>query len=374
MATYYKRNKVFIPIEIKDSHKPCKLYGRYIKNSGVFNVISDKPQPGYKFLGHITEETDFSGDLRLLVGVLKDDTLSFFYRNQRLDVEYYSLYQNVFSRNKGILESNIMNKKRAVILGCGSVGSLVAVELARAGVGNFMLVDIDIVEYHNVCRHQCGIDDVGEFKVDAVERKIKNINPAANVKKYVQIVEALEKKDFDKFCISGEDTIFIGCADNRAADVYANKISALYNCYFLSIGFWERAAAGEIFYHIPNANMPCYLCAIGTRDANRAQAYHKFYTNQTDLEKMNFEPGISIDINFVTTIGIKVALDLLNRNTQEYTPRLLDHLKQYTFICNTNNPKIGGDIVEIFSYPLQVTTSLRVTFNESCKGKCVFEE
>lgn len=373
MATYYKRNKVFIPVEIRDKNEECALYGRYIKNSGIFNIIGDKPQKGYRLVGHIVKNPK-DGDPLKLVGTWSEKGLCFRYQNQPFEVEYYSLYQNVFSRNKGILESNIMNAKRAVILGCGSVGSLVAVELARAGVGNFMLVDIDIVEYHNICRHQCGIEDVGEYKVDAVEKKIKNINPSAHVVKYVQIVEALPKKAFDDFCLNGEDTIFIGCADNRAADVYSNKISALYKSAFLSIGFWERAAAGEIFYHIPNANMPCYLCAIGAREANRAQAYHRFYTNQTELEKMNFEPGISIDINFVTTIGIKLALDILNRNTQDYTPRLLDHLKQYTFVCNTNNPKIGGDIVEIFSYPLQVTTSLRVTFNESCEGKCQFEE
>ena len=31
---------------------------------------------------------------------------------------------------------------------------------------------------------------------------------------------------------------------------------------------------------------------------------------QENLAKVNFEPGISVDINFVTTIGIKLILDI----------------------------------------------------------------
>ena len=45
-----------------------------------------------------------------------------------------------------------------------------------------------------------------------------------------------------------------------------------------------------------------------------------------------------------------------------YTQRLLPHLTQYTLICNTNNPIIGGEQAEIFKYPLQVTTSIIVPY------------
>lgn len=74
-----------------------------------------------------------------------------------------------------------------------------------------------------------------------------------------------------------------------------------------------------------------------------------------------------MDINFITTIGVKLVIDILNAVDADYTPRLLNHLKQYTVVCNTDNPAIGGEMVEIFSYPLQVTTSLVVGFS---KAKC----
>ena len=190
--------------------------------------------------------------------------------------------------------------------------------------------------------------------------------------KFEGIVQNLPKAMLDEFCVKNE-TVFVGCADNRTADVYANRISIYYDAYFISIGFWERAFAGEIFYHMPGKNMPCYECALGEGGniSARAEANHHVYSNQESTEGIKFEPGISVDINFITTVGIKIIIDMLNQNDEGYIPRVLDNLKQYTVICNTCNPEIGGEMVEIFSYPLQITTSLVVDFsNEKCKEKC----
>ena len=121
--------------------------------------------------------------------------------------------------------------------------------------------------------------------------------------------------------------------------------------------------------------MPCYGCAIDSSSelSKRVVANnHHVYTNETDLSKVHFEPGISVDISFVTCVGIKITLDLLGRDI-EYAPRVINELTQYTLICNTNNPELGGEQVEIFSYPLQITRSLVVNFNPQCHGICRWE-
>ena len=60
--------------------------------------------------------------------------------------------------------------------------------------------------------------------------------------------------------------------------------------------------------------MPCYECALGDGGniSARAQANHHIYSNQENTEGMKFEPGISVDINFITSIGIKLIIDILN--------------------------------------------------------------
>ena len=363
------KKTVFISSEQLKNISVGKVYGKYYADTEIINIFPENLQDRGDYLGEIL--TEGSKIHAGFCGVKKEGSVEFYFDGEVLQVEVYELYQSIFSRNKGILETPVMNSKRVVILGCGSVGSLVAMELARAGVGNFILADPDTMEYHNICRHQCGIEDVGDLKVNALSRKLRNINPSVNIKTFDGIIQNIPKDMLDDFCVRGE-TIFIGCADNRTADVYSNRISIYYGAAFLSIGFWERAFAGEIFYHIPGKGMPCYECALGTGGnlSARAEANHHIYSNQENTEGMKFEPGISVDINFITSIGIKLIIDILNDNNEGYRPRLLNNLEQYTLVCNTSDPNIGGEMVELFSYPLQVTTSLKVGFNNQCKDTC----
>lgn len=67
------------------------------------------------------------------------------------------------------------------LIGCGSLGSKVAAMLARSGVGDFYLVDDDLLMPDNLVRHDLDWRDVGTHKVDAVTQRIKNVNPAAKV-------------------------------------------------------------------------------------------------------------------------------------------------------------------------------------------------
>lgn len=286
--------------------------------------------------------------------LLQIDTL------REVKIESYALQMDIFSRNVGILESTVMLQKKAVFVGCGSVGCLVAVELAKAGVGNFMLIDNDVFGYHNICRHQCGIYDVGHFKTDALADRIFQINPYATVMKKNCMIQEIDRGEMEDFC--NEDTIIIGGADNREGDLYASDFALENKMPFISIGCWERAFAGEIFYCLPNG-MPTYrdfLKAMGYI-SGRVTQNRRFYTTEEDLEKVSFEPGISADVNFITIIGVKIILDLLNRSTPGFIQRLVPYLTQYTLVCNTNNPQIGGEQAEIFKYPLQVTTSIYIS-------------
>ncbi len=364
---------VFLSAEQLRDREPRKLYGRYYADTAIYNIFPPELQARGDYLGQVLAAGSEPGPG--FCGVAEQDGVGFYYDGEKIKAEPYELHQSIFSRNKGILETDQMDAKRAVILGCGSVGSLVALELARSGVGHFLLADPDIMEYHNICRHQCGIEDVGDLKIHALERKLRNINPSVEVQSFEGIIQNMPKAMLDDFCVKGQ-TIFIGCADNRGADVYANRISIYYGAAFLSIGFWERAYAGELFYHIPGRQMPCYECALGSGGdlSARVQANHHVYSNQENLEAVKFEPGISADINFITCIGVKLSLDILNLNNPDYKPRLLDHLQQYTLVCNTSDPEIGGDMVGIFSYPLQVTTSLKVGFRpHQCSDCCRYE-
>lgn len=183
-----KKYKVYVPSYLIEQRYIGNVYGYYHESTGVFNITGSESTNGEGIIGAISNDKIQSS---LLVGYWSDNTLRFSYENEEYDCAEYTLEKNVFSRNTGILETDWMMDKCAFMLGCGSVGSLVALELARAGVGTFVLVDNDIVEYHNLCRHQCGIHEVGSFKVDAMKKRILDINPKAKVHTYTKIVEEL---------------------------------------------------------------------------------------------------------------------------------------------------------------------------------------
>lgn len=341
------------------------LWGYYFEESNYYNIVGVNKIPegigGVKpiCLGHFYEFKPEKNSDDLIVGYYENNKIKFTdVTHTECELEPVRLKMDIFSRNTGILESDIMLKKGAIILGCGSVGSLVALELARAGVGRFFLIDMDILGYHNICRHQCGIQDVGKFKTTAIKERILQINPTAQVFTEHKKIQEVPFDIITPFCNS--DTIIVGCADNREGDLYADTMLAKpYKMPFISIGCWERAFAGEIFYCLPEG-MPAYsdfMAALG-ESSGRVNANTHLYMGEVG----SFEPGISVDINFVTTIAVKMILDLLNRDNEHYTQRLINTLSQYTLVCNTNNPKIGGEMAEIFSFPLQVTTSIEVEY------------
>lgn len=70
-------------------------------------------------------------------------------------------------------------RNKCHIIGCGSVGSTIAENLARLGLTKFILYDFDTVEPHNLANQMFVNSDIKSKKVDAVKKIITSINPMA---------------------------------------------------------------------------------------------------------------------------------------------------------------------------------------------------
>ena len=90
-----------------------------------------------------------------------------------------------FSREERLIgKENVekLNKAKVAVFGIGGVGSFVVEGLARAGIGNFLLVDNDIIDITNINRQiHANINTIGKNKVDVMKERILSINPDANV-------------------------------------------------------------------------------------------------------------------------------------------------------------------------------------------------
>lgn len=63
------------------------------------------------------------------------------------------------------------------IAGLGGLGSHIAVELTRLGVGHLILVDFDVVDISNLNRQHYFIEHLGQPKPEALVEQLKHINP-----------------------------------------------------------------------------------------------------------------------------------------------------------------------------------------------------
>ena len=72
--------------------------------------------------------------------------------------------------------------KKVGIVGCGSLGSKIAVSLARSGVRDFVLIDDDIMKPGNLVRHDLDADSLGTHKVDGLAARLKAVAAGIKVK------------------------------------------------------------------------------------------------------------------------------------------------------------------------------------------------
>ncbi|WP_408096046.1 ThiF family adenylyltransferase [Peredibacter sp. HCB2-198] len=75
-----------------------------------------------------------------------------------------------------------IRQARVLVIGIGGVGSWVAESLARTGLGAMTLVDLDDVCVTNINRQVLAVSStVGQFKVDVMKNRIKDIQPLCEV-------------------------------------------------------------------------------------------------------------------------------------------------------------------------------------------------
>lgn len=109
-----------------------------------------------------------------------------------------------FSSNPPCVTEILANRK-FFICGAGGLGSNVAITLARAGAGCLYIADFDRVEPSNLNRQQYYRDQVGKFKVDALEENLLRINPFLRI---IKIFEKITSDNCGRLIPQDADVIF----------------------------------------------------------------------------------------------------------------------------------------------------------------------
>lgn len=119
---------------------------------------------------------------------------------------------------------NILKEKKVIVFGAGGVGSYILEALARAGLGTIAVCDSDTVALSNLNRQLIATHrTVGTDKVEAVKKRIEEIDPTINV---IPIKKFLTKDNLGEFNLDAYDYI-VDAIDTVSAKialaVYADR-------------------------------------------------------------------------------------------------------------------------------------------------------
>ena len=128
------------------------------------------------------------------------------------------------------------------VVGIGGVGSWAAEALARSGVGELTLIDLDHVAESNINRQIQALDStIGQAKVEAMRDRIARINPGCVVH---GIEEFVEPDNWPQLLPPGVDAVIDACDSVRAKVAMAAWALAT-GTLFVSVG----AAGGKRLAH-----------------------------------------------------------------------------------------------------------------------------
>lgn len=133
--------------------------------------------------------------------------------------------------------------KKVGIVGLGSVGSKVAISIARAGINKFYLIDEDLFFPVNIQRHVLDWRNVGEHKVKALEKELAYISPKIQTESEIVNLVAQESNTYlNQVLIKlGQCDLIIDCTANSTV---FNILSAVCRVYEKSIVWCEVFAGG----------------------------------------------------------------------------------------------------------------------------------
>jgi len=229
---------------------------------------------------------------------------------------YVPTLSELYTRSQGLLRTEHMRERHVGIVGLGSGGSTIAVELAKAGVGRFTLIDHDRLELGNVARHVCGVSDLGRFKTKAVRDRMLDKNPRLGcITAEIDINERLDQTEQ----LLADCHLIIGATDGDRSRLNLNAIALASDTTAIFGRAISRAAGGDVLRVRPHQG-PCVACLFRHFEAQpdeisrfgQARRARPDYVSDADVEAL-VQVGLASDILPIANMVVKLALLELSR-------------------------------------------------------------
>jgi len=213
------------------------------------------------------------------------------------------------TRRAGILETSILSDTCVLVFGVGTGGAHAVLELAKCGVGRFILVDPDRLSVGNVVRHPGGVSQVGRLKVNVVRDLIHEKNPDAHVSTHPV---ALNHDNIETIKpLIAKANVVICATDNRPSKLLVNKLCIESNVVAVYGGAFRRAYGGQVLRVRPKQS-PCHECFVAAMPEESTDVEISSTAGADEIaysdRPVAIEPGLSLDVLPIANMLTKLAL------------------------------------------------------------------
>lgn len=212
---------------------------------------------------------------------------------------------------------NLMQSKKYLLIGCGSIGGYVAQELAKSGCEDITLVDDDILKEENIFRHVLGTQYTFTNKAVALKRPLEQNIPNLNIKvRERRIEDALEDGSLDL----NEYDIIISAVGNHNVNRVLNKYIYEHSIQTPTIYLWnEPLDVGCHAMRVKYGDRGCFECLF-RRDNESSELYDSYsYCERGQEFTQNTLGCNNTFIPYGSTVSLKVTsigMDLIRKEIE----------------------------------------------------------
>jgi molybdopterin-synthase adenylyltransferase len=237
-----------------------------------------------------------------------------------------------FERIQSLFDIALFKNVRVFVVGCGSGGGSVALQLVMSSIRNFTLIDHDTLGPENIIRHVCGRRYIGDKKVNALADVLLDRNPKANIAKidadimtYPNLAAEIEKAD-----------VVVLATDNEPTRYTVNDLCVRHSTPFVVGRVFTRGIGGEAFaYRPPDGG--CLACLEtflqrtpfreGIREIDLVSEEEREKVYGMEIAEIKDSPGLVVDISFITSFHTRFVLDAVARRLPQ-RPKYLDPIEE----------------------------------------------
>lgn len=230
-----------------------------------------------------------------------------------------------FDRIEYLLSPEEFADVRITAVGLGSGGAVACNHLTMNGIRLWELYDPDTLSAVNLVKHPGRRVDLGRAKVDIQGEWIVDRNPSSQVNTFAE--DVMTSSNFSESLRRSQ--LVLLSPDKKSVREFVSDQCVKLGLPFVTASVFRTGIGGEIFGYIPDTT-GCYRClqlysllndinlsddALGLTAEERQRIY--------GLGEREFAAsGLSIDIQMIALIQVRMAFSILLRDSTSSLPRL----------------------------------------------------